>query len=734
MTGKRMLKKNILLSVLFLLFFIPASVHAQESDDTEIIFGSGDVIINDLSDALDVLEQDEGEIRVIVNLELGLEHDVSFDEVSIDEQMMIIQSAQEEFVRELYGGLDTDDTLHNFKYVPAIAMTIDRETLRLIQDSSRVNSIVEDVPLFPTLARSIPVIGADKVWDMGYSGQGQTIAILDTGVDNGHPMFAGKIVDESCFSSNFASHSATSLCPNGSNQQISSGAASPCTGICSHGTHVAGIAAGNKVFSGPVVTYEGVAKDADLVAVQVFTKFSSKSQCDPFNRGWATPCVKSYPSDQIKGLEHVYDLRNAYNISSVNLSLGGGKHTSTCDTAMPSYKGIIDDLRSAGIVSIVASGNDGYTDGISFPACISSAVSVGSTDNSDVISSFSNNDDILDLLAPGDSIRSAIPGTGLGYKGGTSMAAPHVAGAWAVAKSASPTSPIPDILDSFKSTGIDVMDNRLGGADASYKRIQLDNAICDLITCPLPPVDTDGDGVPDSTDNCPDTPNASQTDTDGDGIGDACDASVIEPVDTDGDGVPDSTDNCPDTPNASQTDTDGDGIGDACDASVIEPVDTDGDGVPDSTDNCPDTPNASQTDTDGDGIGDACDARNGGCLIATATYGTELAPQVQLLREIRDNTVMSTASGTAFMTGFNTLYYSFSPTIADWERENPLFQEAVRAFITPMISTLSIMTLAEDGSEGEVLGLGIAVILLNLGIYIAAPAIIVFKTRKYIKI
>ena len=123
----------------------------------------------------------------------------------------------------------------------------------------------------------------------------------------------------------------------------------------------------------------------------------------------------------------------------------------------------------------------------------------------------------------------------------------------------------------------------------------------------------------------------------------------------------------------------------------------------------------------------------GGCLIATAAYGSELAPQVQFLREIRDNTVMSTSSGTAFMSGFNQLYYSFSPTIADMERENPMFQEAVRAFITPMISTLSIMTLADDGSEVEVLGLGISVIALNLGMYIAAPALIGFKINQVIK-
>ena len=123
----------------------------------------------------------------------------------------------------------------------------------------------------------------------------------------------------------------------------------------------------------------------------------------------------------------------------------------------------------------------------------------------------------------------------------------------------------------------------------------------------------------------------------------------------------------------------------------------------------------------------------GGCLIATAAYGTELAPQVQFLREIRDNTVMSTASGTSFMTGFNQLYYSFSPTIADIERENPVFQEMVRAFITPMISTLSIMTLAEDGSEIEVLGLGISVIALNLGMYVAAPAFVGFAISKKLK-
>ena len=115
----------------------------------------------------------------------------------------------------------------------------------------------------------------------------------------------------------------------------------------------------------------------------------------------------------------------------------------------------------------------------------------------------------------------------------------------------------------------------------------------------------------------------------------------------------------------------------------------------------------------------------GGCLIATATYGSELAPQVQMLREIRDNQLMNTESGSAFMTTFNELYYSFSPTIADMERESPVFKEIVKAGLTPMLSTLAIMENAD--SESEVLGLGLSVIALNLGMYIGLPAFGILK-------
>jgi len=122
--------------------------------------------------------------------------------------------------------------------------------------------------------------------------------------------------------------------------------------------------------------------------------------------------------------------------------------------------------------------------------------------------------------------------------------------------------------------------------------------------------------------------------------------------------------------------------------------------------------------------------KGGGCLIATAAFGSEMAPQVQFLREIRDNTVLQTQSGSTFMTGFNQFYYSFSPTIADYERENSAFKETVKIAITPMLTSLAILNYVDIDSEEEMLGYGIGIILLNIGMYFIAPAIVIFKIRK----
>ena len=128
------------------------------------------------------------------------------------------------------------------------------------------------------------------------------------------------------------------------------------------------------------------------------------------------------------------------------------------------------------------------------------------------------------------------------------------------------------------------------------------------------------------------------------------------------------------------------------------------------------------------GVGDD----GGGCLIATAAFGSELSPQVQFLREIRDNTVLQTESGTSFMAGFNQFYYSFSPTVADYERENPTFKEAVKLTLTPLLTSLTLLHYADIDSESEMLGYGIGVILLNIGMYFVAPAVLIMTIKKRI--
>jgi len=139
----------------------------------------------------------------------------------------------------------------------------------------------------------------------------------------------------------------------------------------------------------------------------------------------------------------------------------------------------------------------------------------------------------------------------------------------------------------------------------------------------------------------------------------------------------------------------------------------------------------------GDNAGDAItwgekSEEGGGCLIATATFGSELSSQVQFLREIRDNTVLQTESGTSFMTGFNQFYYSFSPIVADYERENSTFKEIVKITLTPLLTSLTLLQYADIDSESEMLGYGIGIILLNIGMYFVAPAILIMKVKKRI--
>ena len=355
-----------------------------------------------------------------------------------------------------------------FKTIPFMALEVNASELEALAAQTEITSIEEDRIAFPTLAQSVPLIGGTAARSSGYTGAGQTVAILDTGVDNTHPFLAGKVVSEACYSTNYAAAGASSLCPGGVSQSTAAGAGvncDPAIAGCAHGTHVAGIAAGNGA------SFSGVAKDASIIAIKVFTRFDSATKC-----GSTTPCIGGYTSDINLALERVYLLRSTFNIAAVNMSLGGGSYSdqASCDAANSSTKTAIDNLRSVNIATVIASGNDSSTSKISSPGCISSAVSVGATSKTDVVASYSNSASFLNLLAPGSSINSSIPGGAYATYSGTSMATPHVVGAWAVLKQQNPNITVTDALSKLTTTGVQITDSRNG---IVKPRIQIDAAL-----------------------------------------------------------------------------------------------------------------------------------------------------------------------------------------------------------------------------------------------------------------
>ena len=416
--------------------------------------------------------QQQGGLRVIFTLNTGFQPEgLLAGPAAVDAQRAGIAQAQQALVERIADYALNEP--YRFETVPLVAVTVSAEGLQAAMDSGWVSAVQEDTPDAPTLAESTVLVGATTAWASGYAGAGQTVAVLDTGVDKTHAFLTGKVVSEACYSTTDGGYGATSVCPGGVAETTASGSGVACSSAvegCNHGTHVAGIVAGKGA------SFSGVAKEAHLIAIQVFSRFDSTTYC-----GSSSPCALTFTSDQIKALERVYALRSTYNIASVNMSLGGGSYASYCDT--DSRKTIIDQLRAAGIATVIASGNNGYTSSISAPACISSAVSVGSTGDgsggatADVVSSFSNSASILTLLAPGSQIYSSIPGGGYANFQGTSMAAPHVAGAWAVLKSKNPWVSVTQVQNALTSTGLPVLDTRNSITKPRIRLVQALNAI-----------------------------------------------------------------------------------------------------------------------------------------------------------------------------------------------------------------------------------------------------------------
>ncbi|MEN9580831.1 MAG: hypothetical protein RJA70_3840 [Pseudomonadota bacterium] len=391
----------------------------------------------------------EGKARVLVRLNTEFAPEGQLTTSSqVDGQRTRIKGHQDRILGQVVGAR-VMAKVKRFEFSPWLALETDAATLQKLASLPEVASIHEDAVVFPTVAESVPLIGGDVLTAAGDNGTGQTVAILDTGVDGTHPWLQGRVVSEACYSSDF--------CPGGASSSTASGSAVPCTGAngCEHGTNVAGVAASGF----------GVAPGAKIIAVQIF----SKTACRPPQVG---TCVSASESDILSGLERVYALRSTYSISSVNLSLSdGGKNLTTCGGS--ALDQVIANLASANIATVIASGNSAVVDGsfaagIGWPSCVPGAISVGSSMDggpdstpTDTISSWSQSAPILSLLAPGELITTSTPGGGTLTTAGTSVAAPHVTGAWAALKSRMGSStPVSRILTALQGSGRILSDQR----------------------------------------------------------------------------------------------------------------------------------------------------------------------------------------------------------------------------------------------------------------------------------
>jgi subtilisin len=391
-----------------------------------------------------------GPVRVIVGIRSSFVPEGWLAEGDIVRQRSRIRRGQRSAVAALqrFGVSD----VMQFEFIPFFACAVDAAALEWMRDNPEISSVQKDVAIVPGLVESIPIVGAAPAWSAGFSGNGQTVAILDTGVDKNHSFLTGRVISEACYSGS----AGASLCPGGvtASTAVDSGLNCPVSiDGCGHGTHVAGIAAGRGT------SFNGVAKDANIIAIQIFSVINVPS---------GSPILVGGESDMLNALERVRTLAGTMNnIAAVNLSLQTGEQfTTNCDGAHAATKAAIDNLLSLKIATIVASGNSGFTSALTSPACISTAVSVGSTDDgslgttADAVSSFSNSSNLLHLLAPGQWINSSVPGNVFENEWGTSMAAPHVAGAFAVLRQRRPSAHVNEIRDTLLATGQPITDSR----------------------------------------------------------------------------------------------------------------------------------------------------------------------------------------------------------------------------------------------------------------------------------
>ena len=355
------------------------------------------------------------------------------------------------------------EAVHTFRTLPFLSAAITEEQfMALIADAS-IQSVhlVRRERREPAVAASVAARSMDyaqganallsmdvaDAWASGYEGSGYAVAIIDGGINASHPMFGGRTVGAACFSNDFDT-TTINQCPSGQTPEIGVGAASNCPAgstRCDHGTHVASLAMGNDGIN------FGVAREANLVPIDVFSEITDADECSPD----PAPCEFTDSLAVLNALDYVNENRELLNIAAVNLSFGGSTRDGFCDD--DPRKSVIDMLRQKGVAVAISAGNEGITGQITAPACVSTALAVGATNDGTAVASFSNFASTLDFMAPGVFVRGASSsGNEFGFRSGTSMAAPQVAGAWAVMRSAFPDGEFDVMEAALKTSGVSV--------------------------------------------------------------------------------------------------------------------------------------------------------------------------------------------------------------------------------------------------------------------------------------
>jgi len=335
-----------------------------------------------------------------------------------------------------------------FKESSMMAMSVDQGELEALLKDPNI-TLYEDTLKRPSLAESVALVYPTQNTSTFHGNNQWAVAVLDTGVSRSHSFLNSKVVSEACYSNGGGLPSTESLCPGGANSSTASGAGAPCslTG-CEHGTQVAGVAAGNGN------AFDGVARDALLLSIQVYSQINDESFCFP-----DASCIGAFTSDLIAAMERVFELRNSFDIAAVNISLGSDElFPGSCDDQPE--RPIIDALRDVGIAVVASTGNSGNTSMMQSPACITNAIAVAaSADNANTAWPQNNTSDQLDLFAPGVSITSSDSNGGFATGTGTSLAAPHVAGAFAVIKNAAPSLSVAAVENILRSRGPAITQN-----------------------------------------------------------------------------------------------------------------------------------------------------------------------------------------------------------------------------------------------------------------------------------